>query len=74
MVRAYDGAGHFADSDPVAVLVEGNKRPFNVAYVALMIVGDRLWIGAKPSAAPGEVVLTRVHHAFADAVDEQYSR
>jgi hypothetical protein len=45
-----------------------------VAYVALMIVGEVRWIGAKPSDDPGEVVLTRVHPAFAHAVDEQYGR
>lgn len=44
------------------------------AYVALMIVGDLRWVGAKPSEHDGEVVLTRVHHAFAQAIDEQYDR
>jgi hypothetical protein len=45
-----------------------------VAYVALTIVGDARWVGAKPSAHEGEVVLTRVHPTFARAVDEQYGR
>ena len=43
-------------------------------YVVLMIVGDRRWVGAKPSDSDGEVVLTRVHPAFARAVDAQYGR
>ncbi len=45
-----------------------------VAYVGLMVVGDLRWIGSKPSEHEGEVVLTRVHEAFARAVDEQYGR
>jgi len=45
-----------------------------VAYVALMIVGEMRWIGAKPSGHAGEIILTRVHPAFARAVDEQYGR
>jgi hypothetical protein len=45
-----------------------------VVYVALMIVGDLRWVGAKPSDHDGEVVVTRVHPAFARAVDEQYAR
>ena len=44
------------------------------AYVALMILGDLRWVGSKPSEQPGEIVLTRVHRAFAAAVDEQYGR
>lgn len=45
---------------------------FFVAYVALVVTGDRRWIGARLGARDGEVVLTRVHRAFARAVDEQY--
>jgi hypothetical protein len=45
-----------------------------VAYVALMIVGDLRWVGSKPSEHDGDVVLTRVHDAFARAIDEQYGR
>jgi len=45
-----------------------------VVYIALMIVGEILWIGSKPSGRDGELVLTRVHPAFARAVDEQYGR
>jgi hypothetical protein len=45
-----------------------------VVYVALMLVGELRWIGSKPSEHDGEVVLTRVHRAFARAVDEQYGR
>ncbi len=45
-----------------------------VAYVALMIVGDFTWIGSRPSEHDGEIVLTRVHQAFARAVAEQYGR
>ena len=45
-----------------------------VAYVGLMIVGDLRWVGAKPSERDDEVVVTRVHPAFARAVDEQYAR
>jgi hypothetical protein len=45
-----------------------------VAYVALVIAGEMRWIGSKPSSVDGEIVLTRVHRAFAQAVDEQYGR
>jgi hypothetical protein len=44
------------------------------AYGALVAVGETRWIGSAPAAADGEVVLTRVHRAFARAVDEQYGR
>ena len=43
-----------------------------VAYVTIVFVGDRLWVGARPSQRPDAVVLTRVHPAFAHAVDEMY--
>lgn len=45
-----------------------------VVYVVLMFVGELRWIGSRPSEHEGEVVLTRVHRAFARAVDEQYER
>ncbi len=45
-----------------------------VAYAAIMFAGDRRWIGSRPSDVSGEVVVTRVHAAFAAAVDEQYNR
>ena len=45
-----------------------------VAYGVLVVVGEMRWIGAKPSTTKDEIVLTRVHGAFARAVDEQYGR
>ncbi len=45
-----------------------------VAYVSLVLIGEARWVGARPSDHDGEVVLTRVHRAFARAVDEQYGR
>jgi hypothetical protein len=45
-----------------------------VAYVALMILGDLRWVGSKSSDHEGEILVTRVHRDFADAVDEQYGR
>jgi hypothetical protein len=45
-----------------------------VAYVALVLIGELRWIGSRPSEVDGEVELTRVHRAFARAVDEQYGR
>ena len=65
LVAAVTGAGS-------AVLLLAGAAA--VAYVALMLVGELSWIGARPSAHDGEVVLTRVHGAFARAVDEQYGR
>jgi hypothetical protein len=44
-----------------------------IVYVALVLIGDRMWIGAQ-SAGEGEVYLTRVHPEFARAVDAQYGR
>ena len=44
------------------------------AYVALVVIGDRRWIGARATTNAHEIALTRVHRAFADAVDEQYGR
>jgi hypothetical protein len=46
-----------------------------VSYAALVVIGDGSSVGARP--VPGtnaSVVLTRVHPAFARAVDEQYGR
>ena len=45
-----------------------------VAYGALVGTGELRWIGARPSTTKDEIVLTRVHSAFARAVDEQYGR
>jgi hypothetical protein len=45
-----------------------------LVYIALMFVGELRWIGSRPSEHDGEIVLTRVHGAFARAVDEQYGR
>ena len=45
-----------------------------VAYVAVMIIGDLRWVGSKPTDQPDEIWLTRVHAAFARAIDEQYHR
>jgi hypothetical protein len=44
------------------------------AYIATVAVGEWRWVGAKPGERAGEVGLTRVHPAFARAVDEQYGR
>jgi hypothetical protein len=40
------------------------------AYVVIIYTGDRLWVGARPSGRDGEVILTRVHPAFAAALAE----
>ena len=45
-----------------------------VAYAALVLIGELRWIGSRPSGVDCEVELTRVHRAFARAVDEQYGR
>jgi hypothetical protein len=45
-----------------------------LAYVGLVLIGELRWIGSKSSENAGEVELTRVHRAFARAVDEQYDR
>ena len=45
-----------------------------LAYVTLFAVGDLRWVGSHPAEHDDEVVLTRVHKAFARAVDEQYGR
>ena len=45
-----------------------------VAYGALVLIGELRWIGSRPSEIDGEVELTRVHRAFARAVDEHYGR
>ena len=45
-----------------------------VAYGALVLIGELRWIGSRLSEVDGEVELTRVHRAFARAVDEQYGR
>jgi|SRR5436309_5822788 len=66
LVASVTGGGAVALTIGVAALV---------LYAALVIVGDRSSIGARP--VPGtdaSVVLTRVHPAFARALDEQYGR
>ncbi len=45
-----------------------------LVYVAVVVVGDARWIGARSSPTEREIVLTKVHRAFARAVDEQYGR
>jgi hypothetical protein len=44
-----------------------------VVYVALVLTGDRMWVGAQ-MGNEREVYLTRVHHEFTRAVDAQYGR
>ncbi len=39
-----------------------------IAYGALVVIGDVLWVGARPGPERGTLVLTRVHRAFAEAV------
>ena len=65
LVAAFTGAGGVA---LLAALIAV------VAYVTLLLIGDLRWIGARPSEHDDEIVLTRVHRAFARAVDEQYGR
>jgi hypothetical protein len=43
-------------------------------YVALVLIGDARWIGARTSTEAREIILTKVHPTFARAVDEQYGR
>jgi len=45
-----------------------------LAYTVTVAIGEWQWVGSKPGEQPGELVLTRVHRAFARAVDEQYGR
>src|SRR3954463_7348939 len=51
-------------------------RPLGVAmfaaYVVLVLLGDRLWLAARPGDSNDEMIVTRVHPNFAAAVDEQY--
>jgi|tagenome__1003787_1003787.scaffolds.fasta_scaffold20242950_2 hypothetical protein len=53
-------------------------RPLGVAmfaaYVVLVLLGDRLWLAARPGDSNDEMIVTRVHPNFAAAVDEQYGR
>jgi len=44
------------------------------AYAGLVVIGELLWVGSKPADGDREVELTRVHRAFARAVDAQYGR
>ena len=65
LVAAATGAG-----SAVLLLAAGSL----VAYVVLVLIGELRWIGSRPSEDVGELELTRVHRAFARAVDEQYGR
>jgi hypothetical protein len=65
LVAAVTGAGS------AVLLLAGGAL---VAYVALVLIGELRWIGSRPSEVDGEVEVTRVHRAFARAVDEQYGR
>jgi hypothetical protein len=65
LVAAFTGAGS------AVLLLAGAAF---VAYVSLVFVGELRWIGSRPGEVDGEVELTRVHRAFARAVDEQYGR
>ncbi|MDQ1457730.1 MAG: hypothetical protein QOH28_3350 [Actinomycetota bacterium] len=65
LVAAVTGAG------PAVLLLAAGAL---VAYGALVLIGELRWIGSRLSEVDGEVELTRVHRAFARAVDEQYGR
>ena len=65
LVAAVTGAG------PAVLLLAVGAL---VAYGALVLIGELRWIGSRLSEVDGEVELTRVHRAFARAVDEQYGR
>ena len=43
-----------------------------VAYLAIVFVGDLLWLGAIASRRTDVVILTRVHPEFARALSRQY--
>ena len=45
-----------------------------VAYAVLVAAGELRWVGSRPAEHEDEIMLTRVHRAFARAVDEQYGR
>jgi hypothetical protein len=45
-----------------------------LGYALIVATGERRWVGARPGVRPGELVLTHVHRAFANAVDAQYGR
>jgi hypothetical protein len=38
-------------------------------YVVLVASGQAMWFGAKPGTRQGTLTLTRVHSAFANAVN-----
>ena len=40
-----------------------------LVYVSLVVIDHALWIGSKPGEQKGTLRLTRVHPAFADAVN-----
>jgi hypothetical protein len=43
------------------------------AYIVVIYVGDRMWVGARPSGRDDVVILTRVHPAFVAALAERAS-
>jgi hypothetical protein len=45
-----------------------------LGYGTTVAIGEWRWVGARPGARDGELVLTRVHRDFALAVDAQYGR
>jgi hypothetical protein len=45
-----------------------------LGYATTVAIGEWRWVGARPGARAGELVLTRVHREFARAVDAQYGR
>jgi hypothetical protein len=65
VIAALTGAGAIGD---IAALVGV------LGYATTVAIGEWRWVGARPGACAGELVLTRVHREFARAVDEQYGR
>jgi len=43
-------------------------------YVAIIYIGDHIWVGARPSHRHEVVILTRVHPDFARAVGDMYDQ
>ena len=44
------------------------------AYLVIVYTGDQMWVGARPSRRTDVVILTRIHPAFASALDEMYAQ
>ena len=65
VVAAFTGAGAVAGIVAVVGVL---------GYAATVAAGESRWVGARPGERAGEIVLTRVHRDFAQAVDEQYGR